>query len=89
MRRISGISIRPGNSAFLELRIGRRVRELDLSSYAEYIDLLAGPMAQAEAPHLVEVMVTHTTSILREQPHYDRLPNTGLPMLVAAGAGRE
>lgn len=89
VRQVSGISIRPSNRAFLELRLGRRVRELELSSYAQYVELLAGPRAQAEASHLVEVMATHTTSFFREQPHYDWLMRTGLPTLFSAGAGRE
>jgi chemotaxis protein methyltransferase CheR len=89
VRKLSGISIDPENAGFLELRINRRVRELGLPNLAQYLAILNGPKGQSEANHLVEMLATHTTDFFREPAHYRFLEQTGLPSLIASGAGKE
>lgn len=89
VRRLSGISINPGNMGFLELRLSRRMRELQISDFNGYRALLGGPEGTAEANHLVEMLATHTTSFFRENTHYEWMRAHGLPELFAAGAGKE
>ncbi len=85
----SGISIDPANRGFLELRISRRLRELQIQEFSAYESLLRRPDGPAEVQHLVEMLATHTTSFFRERNHYDWLEREGLRTMVNAGAGRE
>ncbi len=87
-RRVCGVSIDPGKLSFLELRVGRRLRELGCADFADYVTRLDGPEGAVEALHLAEMITTHTTSFFREKAHYDWLETEGLPSLVAEGAGR-
>jgi len=87
-RRASGISISTEKHSFLELRVGRRLRETGCDDFAAYLDRLRGPGGAEEIRHLVEAVATHTTSFFRERPHYDWLEAEGLAALVEGGAGR-
>lgn len=87
-RRISGISIAAEKRSFIELRVGRRLRELGCEDFADYLSLVQGPGGADEVRHLVEALATHTTSFFREKVHYDWLEAEGLPALVRQGAGR-
>lgn len=84
-----GIAVAPDKTAFLQLRVARRLRALGLADFASYGLLLSGPGGAAEMPHLVAALTTHTTSFFREAAQYDWLRDTGLPALIARGAGRE
>lgn len=88
-QRVAGVLVAQEKTSFLELRVGRRLRELDMTSYEDYVEYLLGPGGEQEAQHLAEALTTHTTSFFRERAHYDWLKTTGLPALVDEGAGRE
>jgi len=88
VRRLSGVSIDPGNFSFLELRVNRRLRESGIPSMARYIALLEGLEGPVEAHHLVESLVTHTTNFFRESGHFDFLARTGFADLLAKGYGK-
>lgn len=88
LQRASGIRVDPRNTTFLTFRMDRRIRELGLASYDEYLRLLKGRGANDEVQRLVESLATHTTSFFREPAHYDWLVSTGLQSVLAYGAGR-
>jgi chemotaxis protein methyltransferase CheR len=88
-QRISGVAVAPEKLSFISMRVGRRLREIGCDDYAEYLGILNGLNGAEEARFLVESLTTHTTSFFRERAHYDWLTATGLPALVARGAGRE
>ncbi len=88
-RRASGVAVAEEKLGFVELRVSRRLRDLDCPCYAAYIDYLQGPDSAEETRRLVEALTTHTTAFFREKGHYDWLEREGLPALVARGAGRE
>lgn len=83
----SGLRIDAGNIDFLEFRLGRRLGELRLGSYEDYLRLLENRRDGTELQRLVEHLVTHTTSFFREKAHFDWLCRTGLPALLAEGVG--
>jgi len=85
----SGISVDPANRGFLELRVSRRLRELQIQEFSDYESLLQGPDGQAELQNLVEMLATHTTSFFREKNHFDWLATEGLGAMLKSGAGRE
>ncbi|MFN3260394.1 MAG: CheR family methyltransferase [Pikeienuella sp.] len=89
LRAAAGISIGADKHAFIELRVGRRLRDLGIPDFAAYMQRLSGPEGAAELASLVDCLATNTTSFFRETAHYDWLENAGAPELAAAGSGRE
>lgn len=80
-RKVAGVAIAADKLSFLELRVGRRLRELGCPDFESYIALLQGPQGAAEAKCVAEALTTHTTSFFREKAHYDWLAREGLPAL--------
>ncbi len=75
----------------LEVRIKRRLKALDLSSYGEYCDYLFGREGlKEELVHLIDVVTTNKTDFFREPGHFDFLVEKALPELTAriGSAGR-
>lgn len=89
LRSVSGISIDPTDQDFIDLRVGRRLRELGLDDLDDYLLLLDGPQGRSEVDRLVESLATHTTSFFREPAHFDWMLETGLPARFAEGAGSD
>ena len=87
LQTVSGIRIDAENTDFLVFRLGRRLGELGLSSYDQYLSVLESREGDDEVQSFVEHLVTHTTSFFRERAHFDWLATHGLPALLAAGAG--
>ena len=68
----------------LELRIKRRLRSLNLNSYAQYCDYLFARHGQKEEiVHLIDVVTTNKTDFFREPGHFEFLVQKALPDLVA------
>jgi len=86
--RASGVAISPTKLGFLEMRIGRRLREIGCVDFGSYLRILNSPDGETERSHLVEALTTHTTAFFRERAHFDWLASNGLPDLVAGGAGK-
>lgn len=90
IRQVCGIALGPSKRTMLEGRLRRRLRALELDSFAEYVDLLADPVyGQGELAELVDAVVTNQTAFFRERAHFDYLAEEGLARLAAAGAGRQ
>jgi chemotaxis protein methyltransferase CheR len=80
----SGITLTPEKKTMLELRIKRRVRSLDLSSFADYCNYLFGPRGHKdELVHLLDVVSTNKTDFFREPEHFDFLIQKAVPDLTA------
>jgi chemotaxis protein methyltransferase CheR len=80
----SGINLNADKKTMLELRIKRRLRGLNLHSFAEYCEYLFGPEGQKEEiVHLLDVVSTNKTDFFREPDHFDFLTQRALPDLMA------
>lgn len=80
----SGIYLSADKKTMLELRIKRRLRSLDLGSFAEYCNYLFGAHGQKEEiVHLLDVVSTNKTDFFREPEHFDFLVNRAVPDLMA------
>ena len=67
----------------LEVRLKRRLRTLNLSSYSEYCDYLFSQSShEDEITHLIDVVTTNKTDFFREPAHFDFLTSRALPELV-------
>ena len=85
--RRSGIAYAPAKKALIVSRLQRRLRELGLSSFREYVGLA---LADAEEEtRMLEALCTHETSFFREPQHFELLRSHILPhWLEEAQAGR-
>lgn len=90
VRAHSGIALRPEKHQLVCSRLARRLRALALSSFDEYLALLArqGPDGE-ELEQLLNAITTNKTSFFREAHHFSELCEHVLkPKLQRAGAPR-
>jgi len=83
----TGIALAPYKRYLVQARLGRRLRALNLATYAEYHELLVSGNG-AELTQFINAMTTNKTDFFRESHHFDYLRTTWLPARRAAGARR-
>jgi len=88
--RESGIHLSADKKTMMEIRLRRRLRSLEMSSYKEYCDHVFAPAGrESELVHLIDVITTNKTDFFREPGHFDYLVTKALPDLAARkGAAR-
>jgi chemotaxis protein methyltransferase CheR len=80
----SGISLNSEKRTMLEIRLKRRLRSLEFSSYSEYCNYLFAPLTRdRELVHLIDAVTTNKTDFFREPDHFDYLTAKALPALEA------
>jgi chemotaxis protein methyltransferase CheR len=87
----SGISLNSDKKTMLEIRLKRRVRDLEASSLAAYCDYVFAPGGRAnDLVQLIDAVTTNKTDFFREAGHFDYLVSKALPDLAARnGANRK
>jgi chemotaxis protein methyltransferase CheR len=81
----TGIFLGPVKKPLIVHRLGRRLRELGLDSFAQYLPHLSDP---AERRRMLEAICTHETQFFRERHQFDLLERQVLPAWrEAAGRG--
>jgi chemotaxis protein methyltransferase CheR len=84
----AGIRLGSEKKTMLEVRIKRRLKVLDLSSYAQYCDYLFGRQGlKEELVPLIDVVTTNKTDFFREPAHFNFLVEKALPELTARDGG--
>jgi chemotaxis protein methyltransferase CheR len=75
LQRRTGIELRPGKEAMVMARLERRMRHHGLHRYGDYLRLLDGNTAeaQAEAQTAVDLLTTNETYFYREPSHFEFL----------------
>jgi chemotaxis protein methyltransferase CheR len=77
-----GIRMPPDKLVMIQARLSKRVRELEFSSFNEYIDFLfEDPNASDEISRMSDLVSTHMTSFFREPSHFKILELEILPEL--------
>ena len=88
-----GIKMPEAKRTMLTGRLGKRLRALALSSFADYCEFLFSPAGQEqEMVHLINAVTTNKTDFFREPAHFDYLTRSTLPELKrggSLGAGRK
>jgi chemotaxis protein methyltransferase CheR len=88
----SGIYFRETKKYFLETRVTRRIIELSMTSYVEYLRLLQGPKGLEELKFLFNEVTTNETSFWRNPPQIEAFQKLVLPEVAslarARGGGR-
>lgn len=77
--RLAGISLAPHKMEMVYARLARRLRELHLSDFDAYCDLLDSEAGESEVGMLVNALTTNLTAFFREAHHFDYLRDRVLP----------
>jgi len=81
----SGISFEPAKQYVLESRLGRRLAELKMESYDDYIVFLTiGPYRDDEFQEMFNRITINETSFFRNEPQLQVFENVALPQLIEA-----
>jgi chemotaxis protein methyltransferase CheR len=81
-----GINLLPKKKMMLTGRLSKRLRELGISSFAEYFDYVTSSKGRAEELiRMIDVVTTNKTDFFREPKHFDFLLNRALPHLLQSG----
>lgn len=82
VREHTGISLSEAKRQLVYGRLARRLRALNLESFAEYIELIEGG-DPVELEEFVNAVTTNLTSFFREPHHFDYLAREALPAIAA------
>jgi chemotaxis protein methyltransferase CheR len=79
-----GIKMPESKSTMLTGRLSRRLRALNMASFAQYCEFLFSPRGlQEEMVHLINAVTTNKTDFFREPSHFSYLVERALPTLQA------
>lgn len=78
-----GIKMPPAKKVMLQSRLQKRLRELNIASYKDYIDFLFSKKGmEDELIHMVDVVTTNKTDFFREPNHFEFLTSFVLPEIM-------
>jgi chemotaxis protein methyltransferase CheR len=69
----SGITLGDNKQALVRARIAKRMRNLDLSDYNDYLNYVIEDGSGEEIQHMLDAISTNVTSFYREPAHFDLL----------------
>jgi chemotaxis protein methyltransferase CheR len=70
---IAGINLHMGKKELVKARLNKRLRQLQLHSYSEYMKYLKGDSHNEELIYLLDAISTNLTSFFREADHFEYL----------------
>jgi len=73
VKSISGISLADGKQDLVRSRLNKRLRQLGIDCYDEYIAMVKGDRAGQEITFLLDAISTNVTHFFREPAHFDYL----------------
>jgi chemotaxis protein methyltransferase CheR len=78
-----GIKMPEIKKTMLQSRLHKRLRELSMTSYKEYVEYLFSKEGQqTEVIHMIDMVSTNKTDFFREPVHFDFLHSEVLPELL-------
>ena len=81
-----GIKLPENKKVMVQARLQKRLRELDLSSYSEYFEIILGNGSDpGEMIRMIDIITTNKTDFFREPAHFNYLQQTLLPEYVRNG----
>ena len=88
VRRYTGIALAESKRELVYGRLARRLRALELNSFADYCELIeSGPAGEIQ--ELTNAITTNLTSFFRENHHFQQLASEILPQIVANRAASQ
>jgi len=80
-----GLNLTAAKQELVAARVGKKLRELKISSYEAYYDHVVADRTGESLIALIDVLSTNHTSFLREASHFDFLLRKVLPRLAKRG----
>ena len=80
----SGISLGEQKKSLLASRLSKRLRDLDLDTFAEYYSKVMEDLTREEFTRMLDLISTNKTDFFREPKHFDFLRDRILPELDSA-----
>ena len=80
---VSGLFFSDAKLYFVENRISKRLNNLKMNSYQEYLDFVKRPSSKEERLSLFDAITTNETSFYRNPPQIDAFATSILPKVVA------
>jgi chemotaxis protein methyltransferase CheR len=75
-----GIKMPPVKKVMLQSRLQKRLRELNIANFREYVDYVFSKEGQDnEVIHMIDVVSTNKTDFFREPVHFEFLTNVAVP----------
>ncbi len=74
----AGIVIAAGKTSMVQSRLTKRLRVLNLPSYASYLALVKDPAGIAERHEMISSLTTNVSHFFRENHHFEA-PSQGSP----------
>ncbi len=78
----SGICLADSKQALVLSRLSRRLRELRIGTFSEYLDLVENSEGGEELNRMISSLTTNVTRFFREEHHFTRLRELVLPPLL-------
>lgn len=77
---VYGIKLPPAKKAMLESRLGKKVKQLGMNSYKEFLDYIFSDQGKKkELLNVIDLVTTNKTDFLREPLHFQFLKDVLLP----------
>jgi chemotaxis protein methyltransferase CheR len=83
MKAEAGIALHNNKANLVYSRLAKRLRILQIKTFAEYCALVASPAGQGERGEMIAALTTNVTRFFREPHHFEHLKTAILPPLIA------
>ena len=77
----AGIDLRPGKEQLVSARLGKKMRELRMRSYKDYLRFVLDDTSGEALIAMIDALTTNHTSFFREIAHFEFLRKTILPAI--------
>ena len=85
-----GIKMPPEKKIMLQSRLQKRLKELNMNNFKDYVDYVFSPSGQSEEViHMMDVVSTNKTDFFRESAHFDYMLTDALPQLCSQLTNRK
>lgn len=81
VHQLCGIVLRPEKKPMVNSRLSRRLRDLNLNDYTEYLKYLNSSGSSTETSLFINAITTNLTKFFRESHHFDHLKSEIMPLL--------
>ncbi|MCK4303562.1 MAG: protein-glutamate O-methyltransferase CheR [Candidatus Eisenbacteria sp.] len=88
VKRLAGINLHVGKMQLVKARLNKRLRDLGMTSFAQYLAFLEDDKSGNELVSMLDALSTNLTNFFREPTHFDYLRTTILPRILQSGKSR-
>ena len=88
VKSLCGINLHDGKKELVKARLTKRLRQLQMRSFDEYIETIRNDSQGMELTAMLDALSTNLTSFFRESDHFEYLAKRTIPQ-VAANAGKD